>query len=783
MPSHQRRASVAPPDLAPGTGHPGASALGLPGMMGNSAMATLLSDPRALFDQGAQGGAAPLPFRAQLEASFGRDLGHIQVHQGEAAAGALAGLDAGGASAGGHVLLPQGAGLDRVAHEVAHALQGEGGGGAVSSGTEPAEREADQAADAVRRGQPAAVQEKRGAEIHRFSLGGAWDSVKGAASDAWNGATDAVSSTVSTVKDAATGAASWTADKVSDAADWTKNKVSEGVSWVGDKANDVVDWGKKKAGDLVDAAKEWGTNKLVDGLSWAMDRYDDTYAPALDKVRGTVDSLSSGAEHVVDGVSGKLGDALDWVGWNSGADKVRGAGDWLNGKVDDVRDVFGLDEKDNSFTHYMEIPSNSKGFVQQYSELGVPLTDAAWKNQDAIDGGKLHALYNKAMLDHLADTGDVDREKLPEDLSKLSDDQLQELTDRSLMPVLQKSGVLQGLVDDGTLSAKDIPESWDDLSHDQITDLAAKVRSKGADRALLDAMKPDDRTAFQEKLLDTYMDMANNDPNAAMILDLMPTETDKTPDVGSVAETLDDALLKGQEPNDFVLGERTGLIRTGSITMAKQLQETQGASTYGLVVPYANTVDNILFREGKPTDAAENVHKYLSKLDKNKTAVLDGYSQGAGGVQEYLREYGSKDGLDYAVSLAPMGGPTKDSSGGDGMWAGDWDGVQTLALSNKNDPAQYINGDNIHELGPGLLNFVAANKDKKLGGDSDIHSGFDEKNPGAGTYGYPMAIGQLLLRDLFSGQYQGDYQRRGDWDYDLRTLGDQDWEALAAQYR
>ncbi len=775
MSSLSRRAAIAPPDQGLGGGHDEHGPARPPGL-GNADMMDMLAE-----------GGAPrsLPFRSRLEQSFGQDLGGLQVFQGGGVDAALAGISAGGAFANGGVFLPRNASFEQVAHEVTHALQGEGGGGGgVSTGGERAEREAHQVSKAVAQGQPVQVQESREAGVHRWGLGDLWDGVKDTASSAWNGVKDTASSAWNGAKETASNAWEGAKSVASNTWDTVSGAATDAWDWTKNKASDAWDWTKETAANTWDGVKEWGTGKLLEAGGWLMDRYDDTYKPGLDWARGKLDGLTEGASGIINKGSDWLSGGLDWLGWEGGADAVRGAGDWLNGKVEDVRDLFGLDEKDNSFTHFMEVPANADGFVQQYSELGIPIAEEAWKQQDAIDGGKLHALYNRSMLNHLAETGQVDREALPEDLASLGDEELQALTDRTILPVLQESGVLSSLVESGALAAEDLPASFDDLSPDELTALASKVRSAGADRALLDAMSAEDRTAFQENILNTYIDMANNDPKAAMLLDLMPTETDVKHDAANIGDTLGDALLKGQEPNDFTIGARTGLIRTGSATMAEELRSTQGVNTYGLVVPYANTVENILFREGKPTDAAEHVHNYLSKLDKDTTSLLNGYSQGAGGVQEYLRQYGDKDGLDYAVSLAPMGGPTKESQGGDGMWAGDWNGVSTLTLSNKNDPAQYIYGDNLAELGPGMLNFIAPDDKKKLGGESDIHSGFDENNPAAGTFGYPMALGRLLLRDLFSGTYQGDYQRRGDWDYDLRELtGDEDWEALAAQYR
>ena len=749
MSSLQRRAAVAPPstDLDAPEQRGGAGLAGV-GAVGNAALSAMLSGMgpdeagRAVFKAGTQGPARPLPFRADLEATFGQDLGHLEVYQGKESSEALSSLDAAGANHDDQILLRPGASFQETVHEVAHGLQEQGPDQGVSQGGEAAEREAHDAVKAAERGEPAIIEEQRGG-VNRWGLGDAWNSVKETASNAWNGAKETASNA------------------------WNGAKETASNAW---------DWTRNKAGEAVEGAKSWAIDKGISGLSWLMDRYDDTYKPGLDWARNKVDAGTSWLKGATDKASGWISGGLDALGWQGGANAVRDAGAWVNNKVEDVRETFGLNDKDNSFTHYMEIPANRDGFVQQYSELGIPIASDAWELQDKIDGGKLHRLYNESMLNHLSEIGTLNREDLPQDFSKLSDDEMQHLADKSILPVLQDSGALSALVDSGQLKPEDIPERFSDLDADQITALAEKVRAVGGERGLLDAMDKDDRVAFQEGILDTYMDMANADPNAALLLDLLPTEMKAPMGKDTLLDVAGDALLKGQEPNDFRSGE-TGLIREGTATMAEQLR-AQGQSTYGLVVPYANTAENIVFREGKPTDAAEHIHNYLSKFDTNKTSLINGYSQGGGAVMEYLREHGNKDGLDYAVALAPMGGPTADSTGGDGVWGGQLNGVSTLSIENKRDPAQYIYGDNIKELGPGLLNFVADDKDKKLGGESALHGGFDPEHPELGTYGYPMALGQNLISDLFNGQYTGDYRRRGDWDLDLREFGQHTPEEL-----
>jgi hypothetical protein len=118
------------------------------------------SDPGGSFDQATKGPLGELPFRDELEASFGMDLGFIEVHLGgpDAAAG-LSSLGATGAAAGDVVVFDTATpDKDTVAHEVTHVLQ-QGGGvaadtGSVSSRGSGAESQANRVAASVVAGQP-----------------------------------------------------------------------------------------------------------------------------------------------------------------------------------------------------------------------------------------------------------------------------------------------------------------------------------------------------------------------------------------------------------------------------------------------------------------------------------------------------------------------------------------------------------------------------------------------------------------------------------------------------
>lgn len=107
------------------------------------------------------GRATEVPYRAEMEKSFGRSFGSVQAHLG--GDGANQGLGALGAHAAAHgdVVAFRESSPSRglVAHELAHVVQQSGGGAGVqakSVGAQGggAEQRADAAAEAVLRGEP-----------------------------------------------------------------------------------------------------------------------------------------------------------------------------------------------------------------------------------------------------------------------------------------------------------------------------------------------------------------------------------------------------------------------------------------------------------------------------------------------------------------------------------------------------------------------------------------------------------------------------------------------------
>lgn len=117
------------------------------------------------------GGQSPLPFRPQMERSFGEDFSNVRSYVGREAA--LRPLGAAAAAQDDTVVFGSAAPSPRqVAHELTHVVQRRNGaapgtGTGVSDPAGGAEREAATVAAAVVRGEPARVEGRAGPEIHR----------------------------------------------------------------------------------------------------------------------------------------------------------------------------------------------------------------------------------------------------------------------------------------------------------------------------------------------------------------------------------------------------------------------------------------------------------------------------------------------------------------------------------------------------------------------------------------------------------------------------------------
>ncbi|WP_171172568.1 DUF4157 domain-containing protein, partial [Streptomyces sp. I05A-00742] len=120
--------------------------------------------------------------RGQMEAGFGRDLGHVRVHDGPSAALAAAALDARAFSLGPHLVFGTGeyrpdtpAGRGLIAHELAHVVQAYTGSGPRATVVDDPrlEAEADRAVETLAAGGRAAIAPRPGAPVVRRAGRGA----------------------------------------------------------------------------------------------------------------------------------------------------------------------------------------------------------------------------------------------------------------------------------------------------------------------------------------------------------------------------------------------------------------------------------------------------------------------------------------------------------------------------------------------------------------------------------------------------------------------------------
>jgi hypothetical protein len=118
------------------------------------------ANPTAIAQAGTQGAGGPLPHLDQIQRSFGRiDLSNVRAHEGGAAGEAAGALGAEAFAVGDAVGFSGAPDLHTAAHEAAHVVQQRNGvqlkGGIDGGASDPYERQADAAADAVVRGESA----------------------------------------------------------------------------------------------------------------------------------------------------------------------------------------------------------------------------------------------------------------------------------------------------------------------------------------------------------------------------------------------------------------------------------------------------------------------------------------------------------------------------------------------------------------------------------------------------------------------------------------------------
>ncbi len=342
------------------------------------------------------------------------------------------------------------------------------------------------------------------------------------------------------------------------------------------------------------------------------------------------------------------------------------------------------------------------------------------------------------------------------------------------IPLNARAWARQDAIDGGTLHA---------LYRDV---LGGRLAAAGVDRALVEDMGivdalPGDRSE-QVALVGGYLDLAGATPGSTVVFEVPPTFT---PDLAT--GSTGGAVIRGmfKKPRTFRLDGELDKMRTYGLVIAEALR-AHGSSVFALVVPYANTVDNIVARDAKPADGVENLHDLLVRaggFEGTVRTLAFGYSQGGAVVRDYLARYGDSDGLDYAVPMAVMGGA--DGAGAEGVWSGRVgplraDGVSVLSVVHADDPARRVFGPNLVALAPAMLHF--SREGRPEGGTLPLHMGYhgsvttplpsgaDEAGAlRAGIHGYPLPYLAPMIDDLVIGRHEGEWARRGEWAFDTRV--------------
>lgn len=376
-------------------------------------------------------------------------------------------------------------------------------------------------------------------------------------------------------------------------------------------------------------------------------------------------------------------------------------------------------------------------------------------------------------------------------------DERRRARDRSRNEILQAADIPSDPRFSQTYSALGVPmhpASWwqqDRIDEGRLWRCASRVFGVRQQEALSAWLHDPNSLPTQEQLLEEYLREASADPAGVLLLEMMPTNMDPTQIVFSLPDSVLDQLgSKGA--NDFRVCPQTNRIRGYHLRVAQALRQRK-RHVYAWVVPYSNTVENVLSRRARPEDAADNLSALLERIPPSLGTVGVGYSQGASALRVHMERPGRS--LDYVVMLATMGGVHLDGS--EGLYAGRVGRSRILSVVHEQDPARFIYGEGLIALLPSLLNFVDP-RARLRGGQSVIHGawygspdfpidpaqivGVDtqhlpphavhqallEAASEAGTFGYPNAYVGALAGRLFAGAADHSVRRRATWNMDLR---------------
>lgn len=384
---------------------------------------------------------------------------------------------------------------------------------------------------------------------------------------------------------------------------------------------------------------------------------------------------------------------------------------------------------ENPFTGAIDVPRSDDLFEQQFIALGLPATDHAWSVQNRIDEGALRRVHDVHFLRSLPAA---------------------ELTSRGIH---RRRYDRLGRPNSGLSPAEHA------CRQEELATLVRALDSSPDVRAHFARMSDQDFTVYQTAILEDYIGQAAAQPShAVFFFDLLPTEQGKK-------DWLDFS------PNNFTVGPLVAECRYTAIRLANESRR-RGRIAFGLVVPYSNTVANVLYRGGQPQDGAVHLGNYVRRVTRIGPPLLQvalGYSQGSTAILLYCRQRGGGDGLRAAVALAPMGG--NDGQGATGMLLGelgqgpDRPGVPTLAITHDQDRVAGIYRDNV------LAGAMSYNFSRRtvLNIHDGIHHTGNQSCPELGTKGYPLneiiplAL-RLIYEDLGHGPHHPPIERNWSWE-------------------
>jgi hypothetical protein len=270
-----------------------------------------------------------------------------------------------------------------------------------------------------------------------------------------------------------------------------------------------------------------------------------------------------------------------------------------------------------------------------------------------------------------------------------------------------------------------------------------------------------DANSLDQAVINEYIGDAHKEgKGAAFMEEMMPTQVDAS--LGGIAKTAVGA--DGPANHPLAVDKNTAMMRLGDAELAQSFEKANpGKDMYSLVVPYSNSVQNIIANDGVPKDGVAKMGDYLNRLNnKDVTTIATGYSQGGAAVLGYEAAHPKNDqGLNYAVALAPMGGT--DQHGATGVWSGARDGTNTFSVSHQLDPAAgiYDSGGALGKahLWEGMTNFIASP-------NGFLHGDPNKTDGRLGTYGYPTQQLMPGIDNFFNSAKQGpmkSYSRDGNW--------------------